>query len=369
MTFLSLIFKNIWRNKIRTLLTVLGVSIGIATIVVFGLATSGLKESITQMIKPGKIDFTVAKASAADLIVSFLSKEQIDQIKNVPGVKEVVPYVLTIISSGGNPYFVIGGLEVNKLELAGAEIIEGRAYDNADEVIIGKIAIKNKNLKIGDLIELNKKNYKIVGVFESGVTYQDSGVITTIQESQRIQGITDKVTMVMVKVADNYNVKEVARKVEETDKDFISIINLEDYNTVDQGAKAMDAVSWAISLLAIVIGGIGVMNTIIMSVFERTREIGVLRAIGWKRRQIITMILSESIIIGILAAVIGIIMGLALIWLVMQSEIGKSWLKINYDIIIFTRALIVSLLVVLGGSVYPSFKASKLKPTEALRYE
>lgn len=361
--------KNIWRKKIRTALTVLGISIGVATIVVFGLVISGMEEMMGGFLKPGGIDFSIAKAGSADLIVSFLSDEQVKKIKNVEGVEEIAPYVMTITPLGKNPYFIIGGIEVGKLDLVGVKITEGRPYSNSEEMIIGKIAAKNKNLKVGDNIEINQNKYKITGIFESGISYQDAGSITTIKESQRIQGITDKVNMVMVKVDKKYDIKEVAKEVEKADLEFVSIVELGDIDNVDQGMKAIGALSWAVSLLAIIIGGIGVMNTIIISVFERTREIGILRAVGWKRWRVVLMILGESFIMGILAAIVGSLIGLLLIWLVMQTELGESWLQIEYESIIFVRALAVSLLVVLIGAVYPSYKASKFQPTEALRYE
>jgi putative ABC transport system permease protein len=369
MTFLSLIFKNIFRHKIRTTLTIFGISIGIATIVVFGLITSGLEEAMTSYLKPGKTDFTVAKAGSADLILSYLNTAQIEKIKKTKGVEEVAPYVMAMAPFGKNPYFFISGIEAKNLEFAGVKIIEGDAYQKNNEIIIGKITKKNKNLKVGESAEINKKNYKIVGVFESGMQYQDSGAFVTLQEAQKIAGISRKVNIVLVKVKKDYNTKEIAKAVEAEDKDFLSIMDLSDIETIDQGTKMSRAISWTISLLAVAIGAIGVMNTIFMSVFERTREIGVLRAIGWRRLRIVKMILGESVMIGILAGIFGTLLGLLVVYLIMQTEIGRSWIVIKYDLIIFIQAFLVAFLVVTFGSIYPAYKAARLLPTEALRYE
>lgn len=369
MSFLSLVIKNLWRHRTRTILTILGISIGIATIVVFGMATSGLEETFGTSIKAGKTDFTVAKAGAADMIVSFLKKDQVDKISEVEGVKNVTPYVMTIVASGGNPYFVVGGFDPSKIDLVGGKIIEGRAYQNDNEIVIGKITQKNRDLNIGDMLTLNNKDYSIVGVFESGVSMQDGGAITTMEESQRLQGIHDQYNMAMVQVADGYDVREVANRVEGVSSEFISIVDMNDMGAIETSTKLISSLSWGISLLAIIIGGIGVMNTIIMSVFERTREIGVLKAIGWKRRRILIMILTESLLLGVIAGVIGIFAGIGLILLIMQTEMGQTWLQVNYDLALFARALLVSLAVVLIGAIYPAYKASRLHPTEALRYE
>lgn len=369
MTFISLIFKNIWRHKIRTILTVFGISIGIATIVIFGLIISGLEEAMGTYLKPGKTDFTVAKSGSADLILSYLDKEQVRKIKNTDGVEIIVPYVMAMVPSGKNPFFFVSGIEADKLEFVGAKITEGRVYKNDNEVIVGKITVKNKNLKIGNEILLNQKNYKIVGIFESGMQYQDSGAFMALAEAQRLQGISEMVNIVLVKVKNGFDVKEVAKKVEVSDKNLLAIMDLADIETIDQGTKMSNSISWTISLLAVIIGAIGVMNTIIMSVFERTREIGVLRAVGWGRLRIIKMILCESALIGVLAAIVGTLFGLAVVWAIMNTEIGRSWIVVRYEFIIFIRAFIVSLGVVLLGSVYPAYKASRLLPTEALRHE
>src|SRR4030042_3540453 len=105
MTFLALIFKNVWRHRVRTLLTIFGISIGIATIVVFSLISSGLYEAIGGMTSPGKTDFTVAKAGAADIIVSFIDSGQVEKIKNTAGEGEAAPFVFRPDSCRGTLYF------------------------------------------------------------------------------------------------------------------------------------------------------------------------------------------------------------------------------------------------------------------------
>lgn len=369
MSFLSLIFKNLLRHRTRAILTILGISIGIATIVVFGLITSGLTDAIGNVIKPGNADFTVAKAGSADIVLSFLDEEQVETIRTTEGVQEIASFVFTISQSGGNPYFVIGGTDAEDLGLQGVKVVEGKPYSNNDEIIIGKIVAKNKNLSVGDTIEIKGKDYTITGIFESGVSYQDSGSMITIEESQNIQGITDKVNLVSVIVTQGSDIREVADRIESTDSDLVAIVDIEDFDALDQGRKVTENISLAISIVAVLIGAIGVMNTIIMSVFERTREIGVLRAVGWKKRRIVFMILGESLVLGIIAAIVGTLVGLIVVWFIGQTEIGMAWITVKYEPIIFARALVVSLAVVLFGSIYPAFRASRLKPTEALKYE
>lgn len=321
-------------------------------------------------LRPGKADFMVAKSDIADMILSVVTYDQINQMKSIQGVNKVVPYVMGIVQTKGNPYFIVGGVDPDDAEFLGLKLSEGRLHRSDDEVVLGRIVAKNRNLKTGDKLMLGDKSYSIVGIFESGVTMQDGGAATTLPEAQRIQSLkSDQVTMAMVKTMSGYTPRQVADKIEQTDSSLIGIVDVEDYNSTDQGLKIIDSVSLAISLLAIVIGGVGVMNTIITSVFERTREIGVLRAVGWKKSRVMAMILGEAIIIAIIATVIGTILGLSVIWLVMQTDMGEAWLSITWEAKIFFQALIVALLVVIIGALYPAYRASKFSPMEALRYE
>ena len=127
----------------------------------------------------------------------------------------------------------------------------------------------------------------------------------------------------------------------------------------------LKASSWGISLLAIVVGGLGIINTMLMSVFERTREIGVLKAVGWSNRKILTMIVGESLVITIVSAIIGSIIGVVLCTF-LAPMMG---LKPVFSLDIFVQAFGIAIIVGIIGGLYPAIKAIKLPPTEALRYE
>jgi putative ABC transport system permease protein len=282
----------------------------------------------------------------------------------------VATYIISVVGYPGNPYFILGGIDPVDIDLLGAKIVEGRMYANDDEVVLGRIAAKNYSLGVGQPVTLGKKTYSIVGIFESGVTMQDGGAATTLSETQRLNSYTEgQVSIAMVKVLPGYEARGVADSVEASDSKLLSIVDVDDFGSLDQGLEILDSVSWAISVLAMVIGGIGVMNTIIMSVFERTREIGVLRAVGWKRRRVVGMILGEAVVVSFGAAVAGTFLGLAITWLMMQTSLAKAWLDISYEPSIFIQGLVVSLVVVIVGAVYPAYRAARFSPMEALRYE
>jgi putative ABC transport system permease protein len=137
---------------------------------------------------------------------------------------------------------------------------------------------------------------------------------------------------------------------------------------MDEALNMINIASWGISLLAIIIGGIGIINTMIMSVYERTREIGVLRAVGWKKGRILGMIMGESLILTLTSGIIGSLIGVLTIELFATLGILGQIIP-AYNIETFIQAFALAIVVGLIGGFYPAYSASRLPPTEALRYE
>ena len=200
------------------------------------------------------------------------------------------------------PFFLMFGIKREDFEIAEISIVEGEAFEKASEgeLILGKLAATNFQKHIGDRMEVGGEEFTIKGIFETGNVMQDSGAFAALGTVQRLFLREGQVSMVFVKVTNDANTTEVAQRVEDTyPNELVTVKSIDEVSKVDQGPKMMDAMSWAISLLAIIIGGFGVMNTLIMSVSERTREIGVLRAVGWRRSRILTMILGESLLLSL----------------------------------------------------------------------
>jgi putative ABC transport system permease protein len=124
-----------------------------------------------------------------------------------------------------------------------------------------------------------------------------------------------------------------------------------------------------ISFLAVLIGGVGMLNTLLMSVLERTREIGVLRALGWRRRQVVDMILKEATALGIVGGVFGTLLGMVLAWSLTRIPIIGGMLDPQYDLQLILLAMSVAIITGLLGGLYPAWRATRMQPVEALRYE
>jgi putative ABC transport system permease protein len=371
MRFPTLIFKNLLRRKTRSAFAVLGISIGIATIIALGAVTDGLKLSMDQVLKTGEADFLIAEKGAADLMFSTIDREKIVEIEKVEGVRRVTGVLFTVYAVSDKPYFIVFGVRSQDLPLVGAEITEGTVFseESENEIILGKVASKEMNRSIGDELSLDENKFQIIGIFETGSPMQDGGSMLSLGVLQKMQKKEEQLTMIYVDLEENVDIESVCQQIEENHQSLVTIKSVAEFSKVDKGLEIVDEVSLIVSFLAILIGGIGVMNTIMMSVYERTREIGVLRALGWKRMRILGIILGESILLCLFAILFGSLIGVFGVELLMLHPMIRGYLQPLYTWSVFARALLVALLVGLLGGLYPAYRASKLPPSEALRYE
>lgn len=383
MSFFTLMIKNPFRNRTRATLAIIGIAIGIATIVALGMVTGGLQSSTQSTLKAGSAEITVTKIGSGNFGSSggAMDESLVTDLKNTNGVKDTAG-ILRVnsnvsTSSGGSGFgsmsgFLVNGIDSSKLALVGINSVNGTIFTNgsSNEIIIGKTIAQNLNKTVGSTIDIYGTEFEVTGIFESGNFIYDIGAFTSLSTLQNLTNNTGKVSYIQVKVNDNANASQVSKTIQdERPNDLSATTAVDQANRINQSLGMIDTASWAISLLAIVIGGVGVINTMIMSVFERTREIGVLKAVGWKDRRILGMILGESIILTLVAAVVGIILGIVAVEIIFKFFTTSQSFEAVLTMDTLLKAFGVALLVGIVGGLYPAYRASRLAPTEALRYE
>jgi putative ABC transport system permease protein len=241
--------------------------------------------------------------------------------------------------------------------------------DATDEIILGKDAAADLRAGVGDVVEIEDRQFTVTGIYQTGRLLEDNGAYAPLATVQEIAGKTGVVTAVWITVQPGADPDAVADSIERDFPNLATITGVGDYGKVDQGVQFLDAANLAISVLAVGIGAIGVMNTMVMSVFERTREIGILRAVGWSGRRILRMIMSESLLLCLVAAGLGAALGVLATRAILLISAVSHVLEPVYPVDIFIRALVVAVGVAVVGAAYPAFRAVRLTPMEALRYE
>ncbi len=373
--FITLILKNPFRNKTRSALSIIGIAIGIATIVALGLITAGMEDSVQTTFNEGGAEITVTNATNVGGSSGLLDASFIDDLKNITNVSDAVGQLSVSESNQSlmqsrSPVLgtTVYGINASKLNLVGISKVNGTIYEeNAYEVIIGTRYADLNNLSVGDNLTFLGYDFKVVGIFETGSMMKDNGVYTSLSKLQNISD-TDKVSSILVKTSEGVNDTIVSQNIKDKYENVSTLTSEEMSSMLDDVIGILDAASLAISGLAILVGGIGVINTMVMTVYERTKEIGVLKSIGWKSGKILKMILGETLVITTLSGIIGALFGI-LISEVGVRIIGTEGFSLVYTPKTFILAFGITLIVGIIGGLYPAYKASKLAPTEALRYE
>jgi putative ABC transport system permease protein len=370
-SFAALILKNLFRQRIRTSLTVLGISVGIAAIVALGVITSSLKTSQSEVIRVGGADFLVVQKGAADLSFSTVAETELPKLAAHPNVALAQGALFDITRVGDNPYFFLLGRRAEDVSATPPTLAAGRQWTPGakDEILLGKDAAAALGVKVGDTVTIDRRQLTVSGIYSTGRVYEDRGgyaLLSTVQEMTSRPGV---VTGIYITVRSGVDRRTVAQSIEKEFPNLTTISDVSETSKVDQGVAIMDALNVAISVLAIGIGAIGVMNTMVMSVFERTREIGILRAVGWSGERIIRMIVGESLALCVVGGLVGTALGVLATRALLQIDIVRNLMVPEYPQGIFVRALAVAVTVALVGALYPAFRAVRLTPLEALRYE
>jgi putative ABC transport system permease protein len=404
MKFRNLIIKNISRNKSRSLLAIFGIAIGVAAVVGLGLVTDGLSASTQKALTAGAADFSVISASSSGGpdggsqggpgVQQLINGSKVAEIQEIAGVSNTTGVLRTNIelndsstsstssntnsnSNGQNGpqgnfrmnMLSVIGINSNDLSMDDISITNGSAFSIDNEVIIGQSAAKSMNKTVGDTLTISNETFKIVGIYETGNFMDDRGVVMSLSKLQSLTGDTGQVSLILVKATDSNNANNVQTTIKEKyPNELTTSSSLSGMDRMNRGLETISSGAWAVSLLAILMGGIIVIVTMTKAVNERTREIGVLRAIGWTKKRILTMIIGESLVLSLLAIVVGLILGIGIVEVISSAHIMPN-ITPAFSALLLLKGIGIALLLGILGGIYPAYRASRLSPTEALRYE
>jgi len=370
LTLLRMTARNLYRRPMRTTLTAVGVAVGVVAIVSFRTIGDGLWVSVAELIRFNDSDLLVFQANAAADILSTLDeKETGEALQAVPGVRRVVGTLWHVLPVEGQMFVMLIGLRTADMGSQRESLVSGRYPQADDEVLLGTLAQRVLKRGVGDTLTILKEPYHIVGIFESGNVFINGALVLRLPQLQRVAGKEGRVTAFQVFLDPGTDAAATIAKIEADHPQLAAVSSVEQYSKVDQGLALVDGTVWAISLIALIIGAIIVANTMWMSVLERTREIGVLRAVGWPRQKIVCMILVEAAGVGLIACALGCAGGVGLAKLVSRIQVADRFMQPLFGVTPFLQALLVAVLLSVLGALLPAWRAARISPAEALRYE
>jgi len=358
-----------WRRKARSLLTMLGIAIGVAAVVALSAMAEGIAEGYAAFAGGSGGDLLVMQGDTVDLSVSSVDEQVGERIAQLAAVENVSGIIFNIVPLEGIPYFSVGGYDPHQVAIQHFKIVDGESLSGDKQVILGRQAASNLKKSVGDTIKLHEAPFKVVGIYETGQSFEEGGAVISLADAQAIFKKPRQVTFFEIQVRDPTQVDATQTRIEQIFKKEVSVSIGSDVGDQQLLVQSLRAMGWGISFIAVLVGGLGMMNTMIMAVFEQTREIGVLRAVGWRRNRVMRMVLTQSLVLSLLGGLIGVGIGLGLIWLVNRTPAVSSLAPGVVRAPILIQGMGVALMLGLVGGFYPAWRAAGLRPIEALRYE
>ena len=370
LTLFRMTTRNLVRRPMRTSLTALGVALGVTAIVAFTTLAQGMWHAVDTLVRVNDADLMVFQANVAADIFSKLDEDTIGaDLMATPGVHNTIALLWHILPVEGQPFIFVFGVQLDELGYVTEGLVRGRDPHTDDEVMLGVVTQRILGKDVGDTVLIQGQPYRVVGLFRTEVVFINSAILFSLPRLQQITGNEGLVTSFQVFVDPDAEVELVAERIEREHPELVAIADASEYNKVDQGLEIMKGMVWAVSFMALVIGGIIVANTMWMSVLERTREIGVLRAVGWSRRRIVSLILLEATGVGLIACLLGCVFGVGLAELGTYLQTAEQFLDPVFGVMPFLLALSVAVLLSVLGALLPAWRAARISPAEALRYE
>lgn len=372
MPFIGLIVHNVRTRTFRAAVTAAAVAIGITAVVALGVLTFSLRETAVSILRTGKADFSIAQKGVSDILYSSVDQTEVAKLRRRPEIESAVGVlVATAKIDAEHPFFIEIGIPNDQLAEFGVTVVEGRPFvaTAPDEMMLGYRAAREFGVRVGDTFKVEERRFKVVGLYSTGVVFGDLGgmyPLASLQEWHRKPGV---VTLAFVRAKPRTNLGTLRKSIEEATPQFATVQSETEYGRVDRNLVLISAANIGGSLLALFIGATGVMNTSLLSFYERIREFGVLRAIGWSRRRVLVLVLGEALLVSFIGAVIGIAGGFLAVRGLTRVPDLVGVFDPTYNAWIFQRALLFAGGMAFLGALYPAYKAARLVPLEALRRE
>jgi len=402
------VWHVIGRNKVRSFLTMLGIIIGVMAVIVVMSVGAGAQSLILNQVKsmgsnligilPGASDEKGPPASAMGIVITTLTVDDIKAIvKDNSHVLSGTGYVKgaeTVAWRDNKVDTNFTGVNAQYIDVEDAKVEQGRFFSEEEDSSAARVAVLGSTVAkdlfqdqnpLGAQIKIKKTTFNIIGVMKrrgtAGMQNQDNQIFVPMETAQKLLLGINHVSFARLKVdtADNVNpVMEDARVVlrerhkidKPADDDFNIRSMAQGLEAITQITNALKMFLVAVAGIALIVGGVGIMNIMLAAVQERTREIGLRKAVGAKNKHIITQFLVESTMITAIGGIIGIILGISISYIVARvaQSMGYSW-----DFVVSIPSIILGCVVSVGvGLVFgivPARRASRLDPIEALRYE
>jgi putative ABC transport system permease protein len=373
MWLISIAAKNLTRRLTRTLLTVFGLSVAVGAVVALRGISQGFESTFVHLYRHQNVDLVVQRAGGTVQLSLGLDEGLEQKIEALPHVHQVIAGLMDVVAFEKYDLFavIVNGWPPDSPVLARETMLSGRRLQAGDthKIMLGKVLAGNLGKKVGDQLDVYSEPFEVVGIFESFSVYENGAVFILLSELQRLMDRPHKVTGYVIEAdpsGDPAVVAELKGQIEKLDPTLNVVDTINFVHGISQ-IRVTQAAAWITSAVAMIVGTIGVLNTMVMSVFERAREIGTLRAIGWRKGRIIRLVMCEALLISVVAAALGAMIGIGAVKITGRVPALSGLVEGSVPPQAIFLGCAMALTVGLLGAVYPAYWAANQWPVDALR--
>ena len=370
MRFLALVFVNLRRHKLRALIGVAGISFGVAAMLTILSIVQGAIGMFERILAVDS-HYVVFEKNVSDLFFSSVPDDRVAALRRLENVESAEPLLFGLVTSGDHPIITCFGLEATNPRLTRAKWLAGDPAEFGRVkagIWLGARAAEFLEAQAGQKLAVGKGEFTVAGIFSTENGFEDGGVFLPLKEAQAFFSRESVSSVVAIKLRDQTHGAEFKRAAEAANPGLIALENRE-FNQSYTQFKILHFTAWAVGICAFLLGGLGVANTMLLSVFSRIREIAVLRVCGFSKGQVAGLIFGEASVIAVAGLVAGFALGYGALFVLGHAPQFQGYVQAVIKPAMIGGIIATSLITAMAGAIYPARFASKIQPAEALRYE
>lgn len=371
LSFLGYVLKNLRRRHLRTFLTLSGIGMAVGAFVGLVGFSTAFQQQWLRIYSSSGTDISVIQGS---FLNTTLDESAAAKLKELPMVAQISPTVFNLMDVTPDVNALVYGWNADAFEFNSLKIVAGRRVrDGQREVMLGDLLAQDLKKRPGDMLELQGTEFNVTAVYHAASTLEAAGVVMPLGQLQELSGMEGKVSTIDVRLHPAPAGESPERYLKRAQTEIqaalpgVRAVPAAERARDNQFVKVAQAFAWGTSVLALLIGILGIANTMAMSVFERTREIGILRALGWKRWQVLAHIEAEAALLGLGGGVLGIGFGWCALRVMSALPQTASFFAASLDGPLLIEALGIAILAGLIAGAVPAWRAGRLSPVDALR--
>jgi putative ABC transport system permease protein len=368
--FLKLIVTNLRRHRIRSIISIAGIAFSVAAMLTVVTILQGAIGMFSGILSSDS-EIIVFERNVSDLFFSNVPAAAVAEIATWKTVAHADPVLFGIVSSADHPIVTCFGLTADDARIRKATWLAGdrrQFAQHADDVVLGERAADFLSASYGSQVQIGHASFHVVGILKTANGFEEGGVFMPLASAQSFFHKEGSSSVITIKLRDKNDAAAFKSAVKQK---YANLIALEDeeFNRSYSQFKILKATAWAVGGIGLAMGGLGVANTMIMSVFTRVREIAILRVNGFSNTQIGTIIFGEAAVVSLLGACLGLLTGTGLLFGLKLVPALHGYIDVSIQPAIMLVVILLALLTGIAGALYPAIYAMRVRAVEALRFE